>query len=172
MEHEPHNAHLANGHSQIGTELQDYAARQHSVPCTLGCMLDYGRWPKGNGTKPMSWGVAQGCDEYRRWRINHEGGKGGGGKGAWHLMSGNKTLFQRKLRRRIRAFARLEVLDLMGRLKSGGHRLFNRGIRFTDHTSHAIPVPNPCSSVVKTQRHISTSSSSLPPFRVFPVFRG
>jgi hypothetical protein len=96
----------------------------------------------------------------------------GGGKGAWHLMSGNKTLFQRKLRRRIRAFARLEVLDLMGRLKSGGHRLFNRGIRFTDHTSHAIPVPNPCSSVVKTQRHISTSSSSLPPFRVFPVFRG
>ena len=85
---------------------------QHSVPCTLGCMLDYGRWPKGTGTKPMSWGVAQGCDEYRRWRINHEGGKG-----AWHLMSGHKTLFQRNLRRRIRAFARLEVLDLMGRLK-------------------------------------------------------
>ena len=33
--------------------------------------LDYGRWPKGNGTKPMSWGVAQGYDEYRRWRKNH-----------------------------------------------------------------------------------------------------
>jgi hypothetical protein len=50
--------------------------------------------------------LPQGYDEYRRWRINHEGGKG-----AWHLMSGNKTLFQRNLRRRIRAFARLEVLD-------------------------------------------------------------
>ena len=33
--------------------------------------LDYGRWPKGNGTKPMSWGVAPGYDEYRRWRKNH-----------------------------------------------------------------------------------------------------
>ena len=30
--------------------------------------LDYGRWPKGNGTKPLSWGVAPGYDEYRRWR--------------------------------------------------------------------------------------------------------
>ncbi len=29
--------------------------------------LDYGRWPKGNGTNPTSWGVAQGYDDYGRW---------------------------------------------------------------------------------------------------------
>ena len=33
--------------------------------------LDYGRWPKSNGTKLMPWGVAPGYDEYRRWRKNH-----------------------------------------------------------------------------------------------------
>jgi hypothetical protein len=37
----------------------------------VGVIVDYGRWPKGNGTKPMSWGVAQGYDEDRRWRNNN-----------------------------------------------------------------------------------------------------
>jgi hypothetical protein len=34
-------------------------ARNLNVSMGLGRMtFDYGRWPKGNGTKPMSWGVA------------------------------------------------------------------------------------------------------------------
>jgi len=42
-----------------------------SVTIRLGLMgLDYGRWPKSNGTNPMSWGVALVCDEYRRWGRN------------------------------------------------------------------------------------------------------
>jgi hypothetical protein len=42
-----------------------------NVTIGLGLGLDYGRWPKGNGTKPMSWGVSPGYDDYRRWRKNH-----------------------------------------------------------------------------------------------------
>ena len=40
------------------------------VTIGLGLGLDYGRWPKGNGTNPMSWGVSPGYDDYRRWRKN------------------------------------------------------------------------------------------------------
>ncbi len=32
--------------------------RSLTAQSVLGVIVEYGRWPKGNGTKPMSWGVA------------------------------------------------------------------------------------------------------------------